>query len=188
MSVKYLSTTALSKKIQIPAKDVFALLAENGLITREENNWILTEQGKKQGGIVRSHPQYGSYIAWNEDFKDNSIFQTLENDKNMLTSTALGKHFGISKFRINPVLSELGLVQKDVKGWRVTPLGKLMGGKQFEHVKTGIPYVCWKPEILTKKSIINSLKEVQGDSAPEEKNESNNTTVEFREKFEAKHR
>jgi len=188
MSVKYLSTTALSKEIQIPAKDVFALLAENGLITREENNWILTEQGKKQGGIVRSHPQYGSYIAWNEDFKDNSIFQTLENDKNMLTSTALGKHFGISKFRINPVLSELGLVQKDVKGWRVTPLGKLMGGKQFEHVKTGIPYVCWKPEILTKKSIINSLKEVQGDSAPEEKNESNNTTVEFREKFEAKHR
>src|SRR5690606_8397418 len=106
----------------------------------------------------------------------------------LLTSTALGKHFGISKFRINPILSELGLIQKDVKGWRVTPLGKLMGGKQFEHVKTGIPYVCWRQEILTKKSVINSLKEVQGDSTQKKNRESNNTTVEFREKFKAEHR
>ncbi|MEH7226361.1 glycerol kinase [Bacillus sp. JJ1566] len=188
MTVKYLSTTALSKEIKIPAKDVFAILADYGLINREENNWILTEKGKKHGGIVKSHPQYGTYIAWNEEMKNNSIFQKLENEENLLNSTSLGKHFGISKFRINPILSELGLVQKDVKGWRVTPLGNLMGGKQFEHVKTGIPYVCWNPEILTKKSIINALKEVQGDSASEEKNESKNTTVEFREKFEAKHR
>ncbi|MFJ8264775.1 glycerol kinase [Peribacillus asahii] len=188
MAIKYLSTTALSKEIQLPAKEVFKLLADKGLVKREKDNWILTDEGKAKGGIVKSHPQYGSYIAWCEDFKNDTIFESLENDKNLLTSTALGNHFGISKFRINPILSELGLVQKGVKGWTVTPLGKLMGGKQFEYDKTGVPYVCWNPIILTKKSIISSLKEIQGQSSTEEKNESNHSYVGFREKFEAKHR
>ncbi|MEH7236232.1 glycerol kinase [Bacillus sp. JJ1562] len=187
MAIKYLSTTALSKEIQIPAKEVFKLLANYGLVKREEDNWILTNEGKEKGGIVKSHPKYGSYIAWCEDLKNDKIFESLEKDKNLLTSTALGNHFGISKFRINPILSELGLVQKGVKGWNVTPLGKLMGGKQFEYEKTGVPYVCWNPIILTKKSIISSLKEIQGESSSEEKAETH-TNVGFREKFEAKHR
>ncbi|MGX6446239.1 glycerol kinase [Neobacillus sp. K501] len=188
MTTKYISTTALSKEIQMSVKEVFKLLADFGLVKREDDNWILTEAGKDKGGIVKSHPKYGNYIAWSEDFKNDSIFNSLENNKNLLTSTAIGNHFGISKFRINPILSELGLVQKGVKGWTVTPLGKLMGGKQFEYDKTGVPYVCWNPNILTKKSIISSFKEIQGESSPEEKNESNHSNVGFREKFEAKHR
>ena len=188
MTTKYLSTTALSKEIKISAKEVFKLLSESGLVQREENNWILTEAGKRKGGIVKSHPQYGSYIAWTEDFKNDNIFQTIENDKSLLTSTAIGKHFGITKFRINPILSELGLVQKGVKGWTVTQLGKLMGGKQFEYNKTGVPYVCWNPMILTKKSIINSIREIKGESSLDVTSEMNQPSIGFREKFEAKHR
>jgi len=187
MAIKYLSTTALSKEIQIPAKEVFKLLADTGLVKRENDNWILTNDGKEKGGIVKSHPKFGNYIAWCEDFKNDTIFKSLEMEKNLLTSTALGNHFGISKFRINPILSELGLVQKGVKGWTVTPLGKLMGGKQLEYEKTGVPYVCWNPIILTKKSIISSLKEVQGEPSSEE-NAETHTNAGFREKFEAKHR
>jgi len=52
MAVKYLSTTALSKEIQIPVKEVFKLLAENRLVKREGDNWILTDEGKNKGGIV----------------------------------------------------------------------------------------------------------------------------------------
>lgn len=191
MANKYLSTTALSKELKIPTKEVFKLLSDNGLVNRDGENWMLTETGKSKGGVVKTHPQYGSYIAWTEEFKNDIIFNSLEGEKNLLTSTALGNLFGISKFRINPILSEIGLVQKGIKGWNITPLGKLMGGKQFEYDKTGVPYVCWKPTILSKNSIVSALKEAQGDSSVE-KNENNSTNnnnnTGFREKFEAKHR
>ncbi|PMC35732.1 glycerol kinase [Bacillus sp. UMB0899] len=186
MTKKYLSTTALSKEIQLPAKEVFQLLSESGLVIRKEENWILTDKGKEKGGLVKSHPKFGTYIAWCEDFKNDSIFKTGNLNPKLVTSTALGSHFGISKFRINPILSELGLIQKGVKGWLVTPLGKLMGGEQFEYDKTGIPYVCWNPGILSKKSIINSMKEIQGETPSEVKNENNQSNIGFREKFEAK--
>lgn len=187
MTIKYLSTSALSKEIQIPAKEAFKLLADSGLIKRVENNWVLTDKGKESGGIVKNHPQYGSYIAWREDFKNDSIFKPLEDNKDLLTATAVGNHFGISKFRINPILSELGLIEKGVKGWVVTPLGKNIGGKQLEYDRTGIPYVCWNKSILSNKRIIESIKEIQGESSSEDRNETL-SPVGFREKFEAKHR
>lgn len=188
MEIKYLSTTALSKELQLPAKEVFQLLSDNGLVSRLDDNWFLTELGKNKGGVIKTHPRYGSYIAWSEEFKQDAIFTLKENEKNLLTSTALGKHFGISKFRINPILSELGLVQKAVKGWTVTPLGKLVGGKQLEYDKTGIPYVCWKASILSRSRIVNALKEAQGDSVEEKNEVIENDVIGFREKFEAKHR
>lgn len=70
----------------------------------------------------------------------------------------------------------------------VTSLGKSVGGKQFEYDKTGIPYVCWNESVLTNKHIVESMREIQGESSPGEKNESNDSYVGFREKFEAKHR
>lgn len=186
LTKKYLSTTALSKELQLLAKEVFNLLSESGLVIRKEDNWNLTDKGKEKGGIEKSHPKFGTYIAWCEDIKNDSIFKTGNINPKLLTSTALGNHFGISKFRINPILSELGLIQKGVKGWLVTPLGKLMGGEQFEYDKTGIPYVCWNPSILSKKSIINSMKEILGESSTEDKSKNNQTNIGFREKFEAK--
>ncbi len=188
MDIKYLSTTALSKELQLPAKEVFKLLSDNGLVRRLDDNWLLTELGKNKGGVIKSHPRYGSYIAWTEEFKLDKIFTSKEEEKNLLTSTALGKHFGISKFRINPILPELGLVQKSVKGWTVTPLGKLVGGKQLEYDKTGVPYVCWKSSILTRSRIINALKEAKGDSIEEKNEVQEKETIGFREKFEATHR
>lgn len=191
MAIKYLSTTALSKELQLPTKEVFKLLSDNGLVNRDGENWILTKEGESKGGVVKTHPQYGSYIAWTEGFKNDTIFSSLEEDKNLLTSTALGNLFGITKFRINPILSEIGLVQKGVKGWTITPLGKLMGGKQYEYEKTGVPYVCWKQTILSKKSIVNALKEAQGNSSEEKiesDNNSKNNNNGFRDKFVAKHR
>ncbi|WP_225228647.1 glycerol kinase [Bacillus sp. PS06] len=184
---KFLSTTALSKEMKIPTKELFGLLESTGLIRREENStWALTEQGKAKGGITKTHPQHGQYIAWNENLKFDSILKQLEEDKNLLTATALSTHFGVSRFRINPILSEIGLIQKSLKGWVLTKLGESAGGKQFEHDKTGIPFVCWNEAILTNKRIIETMKEVQGEATPEEKPEQTQEKTGFREKFEAK--
>ena len=171
MAIKYLSTTALSKEIQLPTKEVFKVLAENGLVKREENNWVLTDEGKEKGGIVKSHPKFGSYIAWVEEFKKDPLFIPLEEDKSLLNATELGNDFGISKFRINPILSELGLVEKGIKGWTITQLGKNMGGKQFEYDKTGVPFVGWNKNILTNKRFLESIREIQGESSQEDEEE-----------------
>jgi hypothetical protein len=188
MASKYISTTALSKEIKLPTKEVFKALADGGLVYREENIWVLTDEGKKKGGVVKSHPQYGSYIAWLEEIKNDPLFKSLEVDRSLLSATELGNHFGISKFRINPILSELGLVEKGIKGWKITQLGKNVGGKQFEYDKTGVPYVCWNNSILTNKRFLESIREITGESSPKVKSESEQSIIGFREKFEAKHR
>jgi hypothetical protein len=66
MTIKYLSTTALSKELNKPVKELFDLLVYTGLIKRIDDNWRLTDKGKSKGGIVKNHPRLGSYIAWDE--------------------------------------------------------------------------------------------------------------------------
>lgn len=63
-----------------------------------------------------------------------------------------------------------------------------MGGTQFEYDKTGIPYVCWNPSIITKKSLINSIEEIKGESKEEKSKKNADSPIGFRDKFEAKHR
>lgn len=189
MSIKYISTTALAKEIKLQVKDVFKILSDSGLVIRDENNWILTEEGKRKGGIIKEHPRFGSYIAWGEEIKIDPIFIMKEETKKLITSTALGVQFGISKFRINPILSELGLVEKAIKGWNVTSLGINFGGEQFEYDKTGIPYVCWDERILTNKRFVDSIKEIQGETIIKtSQDDTENLDLGFRGKFEAKHR
>ncbi len=60
-TIKYISTTALSKELNKPAKVIFELLLEKGLIERVDESWVLTDKGKSQGGIVKNHPRLGSY-------------------------------------------------------------------------------------------------------------------------------
>ena len=195
MTVKYLSTSALAREISIPSKDLFQKLVDIGYINKEEGNWELTELGKQVGGIVKTHPQHGQYIAWEETMKEK-LLAAEDIEGQLLNATALSKHFQVSKFRMNPILSELGLLQKGVKGWQVTKLGESFGGKQFEHPQTGIPYVSWDERILTNKRLLETIQSVNGEqpanSEPqaeeEEKGNTPTTQLGFRDKFEAKHR
>ncbi|RWZ54618.1 glycerol kinase [Halobacillus fulvus] len=183
---KYLSTTALSKELNIEVKQVFKMFLGHGLIERENDQWVLTDKGKENGGVVKKLPSVGEYIAWEESIKQ-SPFVSNKKEK-LLSTTALSKHFGVSKFKMNPVLSELGLIQKSVKGWVVTNLGKLRGGKQFEHEKTGVPYVNWPESILENKRLVETMEEMQVDEKDTKVETVEPKPVEFREKFEAKHR
>lgn len=158
VTIKYISTTALSKELNKPAKVLFELLVDKGLIERINDNWILTNKGKSNGGIVKNHPRIGSYIAWDEKIK-TELGKSVKPDIELLNATALSKHFTISRFRINPILSELG-----------------------------VPYVNWPESILLNKRLLETMKELHGESTEEEKEQVQTSSNGFREKFEAKHR
>ncbi|KGX88673.1 glycerol kinase [Pontibacillus halophilus JSM 076056 = DSM 19796] len=186
--VKYLSTTALSKDMGIPVKKMFPLLLEKGFIERREDNWVLTKKGENNGGIMKKHPKAGAYIAWSEEIK-NLLAQEDTSESKLWSATAISKEFGISKFRINPILSELGLVQKSIKGWVLTKLGESVGGKQFAHHMTGVPFVCWDESLLKNKRFLETINQLQGVGSEEEGTEEvEENTKGFREKFQAKHR
>nr|WP_201257971.1 hypothetical protein [Syntrophotalea acetylenica] len=193
--VKQVSTTALAKILNIPTKELFANLLALGLIEKDEEKWILTKEGEKAGGDYKESPQYGKYIVWPEDLNLNPP-NTTENkpSPNLLTATAIGQAFELSANKINFILSELGWLNKGLKGWIVTEQGKKQGGIQAEDRKSGIPYVRWPDLIIESKSLIETIGQVKGtdDTQPAQAvdngTDSETEPVGFRDKFEAKHR
>ena len=45
-----LSTTALARKLAIPAQQLFATLKDYGWIERQHDSWVLTPKGEFEGG------------------------------------------------------------------------------------------------------------------------------------------
>lgn len=164
---------------------MFARLLQLGLIEQKGDVWSLTDHGVKVGGKFINSKQYGKYIIWPENINLNI------SNENLITATAIGKHFGLSANKINYILSELGWTQKALKGWRVTLPGEKIGGLQDEDKKSGIPYVRWPESIIESKILKGSIHDIKG---TEEVNDeytqinSSETGSNFREKFIAKHR
>lgn len=184
--MRKISTTALAKVNNTTTKDLFAQLLELGYIEKQEDSWQLTDLGIAKGGSYKESTQYGQYILWPEDialFEENKIL-------NLVTSTTIGKSFELSANKINFILSELGWVQKSLKGWVVTEQGKKQGGVQAEDRKSGIPYVRWPESIVQSKSLKETIGHVKGiaEVPTESPQSTNEESVEFRERFEAKHR
>lgn len=196
--MEYLSTSALANEHDIKSADLFDKLKTKGWIDRKNDKWVLTDLGKQQGGQTRNNPKYGDYIVWPENisFDDNGQ----KSKAKLINATAIGKHFNISSIRLNLILSELGLIEKDLAaGWEITKLGKSIGGRQFEHETSGANYVLWPENILQYKRLLEVFKESHSDQPTTQKEESSSTTQvttptaninkdNFREKFEAKHR
>ncbi len=61
------------------------------------------------------------------DMKIEKDTKKINFSKKLLNATAIGDHFKASSQRLNLILSELGLAEKDVAGWRITKLGKSLG-------------------------------------------------------------
>lgn len=190
-AMKLISTTALSKSLGIPAKQVFAILLEKGFIEKENDSWILTVQGKSNGGDYKASKQYGQYIVWPEDLQLLSeAAATAKLQVKLITATLVGRSFDLSANKINFILSEIGWVNKGIKGWIVTDQGKKQGGLQAEDKKSGVPYVRWPEAITESKTLIETVGHVKGtqDGLAVESVKSNSGDVGFRDKFEAKHR
>ena len=54
-----LSTTALAKKLHIPAQQLFATLKDYGWIQRVGETWVLTPKGEFEGGRYQNSRRYG---------------------------------------------------------------------------------------------------------------------------------
>lgn len=195
--MEYISTSALANELDIKSTELFDKLKILNWIERKNDKWGLTDLGKKKGGQIRNNPKFGEYIVWPKNINiDNE--QQKESSK-LINASAIGKHFAISSQRLNLILSELGLIEKDLAaGWEITKLGKSIGGKQFEHETSGANYVLWPENIIENKRLLEVFKENSTDQTQMQASavlsQQQDTQVSyinkdnFREKFEAKHR
>ena len=161
---------------------MFQELLKRELIEKTGDNWTLTQKGLEAGGKYIQSKQYGTYITWPDNLELNISLE-------LITATALGKHFGLSANKINYILSELGWIQKGLKGWKITKQGKKVGGVQDEDKKSGIPYVRWSSKIVESKILQSSVNAIKGTKDFEQTNEINTQNKNsFREKFSATYR
>ncbi len=189
-SEKELSTSALAKALGKNSQALFKQLTDMGLIVRNADYWDLTDAGKLRGGNYKESQKYGRYIAWPETLKDELDGRQPRIRESLVTATAIGKYFEISANRTNSIISELGWVKKGLKGWLITELGKRLGGVQSKDKTSGVPYVRWPESMVTNTILIASMHEVKGTTtiSQDQAHTSNKDEVEFREKFQAKHR
>lgn len=185
---KAVSTSALAKTKGITGKELFSELETCGFIKREGDEWKLLPAGEQAGGSYVEHPKYGKYITWPEDLELNAqpTESTTTHSVKLVTATTIGKAFGLSANRMNSVLSELGWIEKALKGWTITTSGESVGGEQKEDFRSGVPYVAWPESICNNKSLKTTINEVQGETQSEEAKPEANEAPGFREKFEAK--
>ncbi|WP_067985077.1 glycerol kinase [Neptuniibacter pectenicola] len=185
---KPLSTSALAKLRGIPGKELFSQLEACGFIQRKGNEWVLLPAGEKAGGQYVDHTKYGKYITWPDDLSLQCADKTpgSPSAQKLVTATIIGKAFNLSANRMNSILSELGWINKALKGWTITPSGASAGGEQKEDFRSGIPYVVWPNAITENKALKTTISEVQGESASEEAKPETNDCSNFRDKFEAK--
>lgn len=173
---------------------LFTKLQEVNYIVRESEKWALTAKGKLAGGRIKTSVKLGDYIEWPEDFDLATLpaHQSPDVPIELVSSTKIGKEFGISANKLNYLFSELGWVNKSLKGWVATEQGLKQGAVQSEDSRSGVPYVRW-PETITKsKLLLGSVNDITGSNdqplVPPDTPKASPNSMEFREKFEAKHR
>lgn len=189
---KMISVTEISRRTGVSTKDLFGLLSGYSWIERKGNEWKLTELGKEIGGVYKTSSKRENYIAWPESVV-SSLGMEEENKQaqgaKLLSATAIGERFDISAQRMNQILSELGWIEKGLKGWVLTEQGRKLGGVAKEHPKTGIPYVNWPESLLENKNFLDNIRELHEGATAVPTNEGEAKADEaagFREKFEAK--
>jgi len=182
---KKISTTALAKEKGLTKPEVDSILTDRGFISRAEKGYELTDAGKSAGGEYKESQKFGTYITWPSTIIDDQAEESQSGK--LTTATEIGKHFHVSRNSINPILSELGWINKGIKGWVLTAQGKSVGGYQKEHPQTGIPYVLWAESIFNNTALTRSINEMKGiedqvtaNDTPAKKEEQS-----FREKFMA---
>tara|TARA_B100001540_G_scaffold182444_1_gene160916 strand:- start:3093 stop:3983 length:891 start_codon:yes stop_codon:yes gene_type:complete len=189
--MKLVSTTALAKVLGVLPNELFADLLKAELVSKEDGTWVLTDKGKALGGDYKESKKYGKYVVWPEEMRlDSSSPASQETTEKSITATVIGKYFELSANKVNFIFSEIGWIDKGLKGWNITVQGKKQGGVQAENFRTGIPYVRWPESILKSKTLLETVSHVKGTAEIKlNSNDKEDTkAVGFREKFLAKHR
>lgn len=161
---------------------------------RESEKWTLTAKGKLAGGRIKTSVKLGDYIEWPEDFDITQLptHQSPDVPVELVSSTKISKEFGISANKLNYLFSELGWVDKSLKGWVTTAQGLKQGAVQSEDTRSGVPYVRWPETIIQSQLLLSSINDITGSDThllPSSTNTNTaSTSLDYREKFEAKHR
>ncbi len=156
MSEQFLSTTRLAKELGLEAKQVFATLQAHGFLKREDDQWQLAEEGLAFGGKILSSEKFGDYVAWPPALAEHEMFVDVLPE--WLTATRLGQVFGLSGKIANAILFDLGLIQRDQRGWMVTEHATKLGADQ-RNSKQGF-YVVWPSSIIENAVIKKAFDSV----------------------------
>lgn len=173
-TVNKISTSALSKSLNISSKELFEILSELNLIYKKDDHWHLAKRGVDNGGEIMNNPKFGEYIVWPADFNLNKISSL--NNKDLINATVIGKEFGLSSQRINLILAEIGWIEKAIKGWSITDLGKKTGGIEFEH-QSGGTYVLWPADLKNNNTLVSSINTGDNDNGVKEHKSNENVGI-----------
>ena len=185
--IKQISTSALAKKLSMSKHQLDELLLAAKYIIKNEKGYKLTDLGIKNSGAIKNHAKFGEYIVWDENIEIPN--KLITQGKEFYSSTKIANKYNLSARKINLILSEIGFIEKHLKGWTISILGSKNGGIQKENNQNGIPYVEWDESIFTNSAFVSILKEVNGDAGEStQKKIDESKDSNFREKFIAKHR
>jgi hypothetical protein len=96
--IKHISTTALSKKLGITPKELFAEFTKLGWVERKNDTWVLTDAGLAQKATYKENKQYGKYIVWPENLEIKTNSETTDfRNKFPAKHRATDGHFTRSK-------------------------------------------------------------------------------------------
>lgn len=186
-TIKKISTSALAKTMSIPKYKLDEMLIACKYIEKTDTGYCLTILGKENSGEVKKHAKFGEYITWDENIEIPN--KLITQGKKFYSATKIAEKYKLSARKVNMILSEIGLIEKYLKGWTITSLGTQNGGVEKENSKNGVPYVEWDERIFNTSAFSSIIKEVKGDAGEiTQKNIENSKDTGFREKFIAKHR
>ena len=152
-----LSTSALARRLDIPAQQLFATLRDYGWIERSGDAWLLTPKGEFEGGSYQSSRRYGRYIVWPATIESHPLIAAIESNLR-ITAAAMRRYYPrLHARQINRALAELGLQHHSILGWELTALGRSLGGQQEESEASGAFYVTWPHEIIDNPVIHREL-------------------------------
>jgi hypothetical protein len=184
---KLISTSALAKKLAMSKHQLDELLLAAKYIVKSENGYKLTDLGIQKSGALKNHAKFGEYIVWDENIEIPN--KLITQGKEFFSSTKIAAKYNLSARKINLILSEIGFIEKYLKGWTITILGTKNGGIQKENNQNGIPYVEWDESIFNNNAFLSIIQEVKGEAGEStQKKIDDSKDSNFREKFIAKHR
>jgi hypothetical protein len=184
-----LSTSKLALKLNVKAKELFQFLQDSELIINEKNTWHLTQKWKENGGVIIKNFKYWDYIAWESDFNPYEKFKV--SIIHYVTSTELAEFFSTSSRKINIIISELWFTQKNIKGWILTEMWKMLWWKEIS-LKSWQIFVKWPESMKENKLLLQEFQKNKTETLDIEMHEVSQKTHdiidEFRNKFPAKYR
>ncbi len=161
-----LSTTALARKLNIPAQQLFATLRDYGWIERAGESWLLTPKGEYEGGNYQQSRRYGRYIVWPEGLVHHPLLAAIESNQRINAASMRRYYPRLHARQINRALAEMGLQRHSIIGWELTDRGRALGGLQEESDNSGAFYVTWPHEIIDNPVIHRELTRQSDQSQP----------------------